>query len=178
MGDKKLIEQYLQWNQNSLQELLEKHLQKLYSACYRVCLNETDAQDIAQEVIIKIIKNLKKFQFQSDFSTWYFRIAYNESINFLKKKKIIFDIDDETYEIASDENIEKEIETRLSNEEITQQINSLPLIERNIILYFYYDNLKIKEISHILQLNENTVKTKLSRAKMKLKYKLESLWKK
>lgn len=51
------------------------------------------------------------------------------------------------------------------------------MIDRNIILYFYYDELKIKEISKIMDLNENTVKTKLSRIKKSLKPNLEKLWK-
>jgi RNA polymerase sigma-70 factor (ECF subfamily) len=50
-------------------------------------LDENDTNDITQNVLLKIIKNLKKFNFDSEFKTWYYRIAYNESITFLKKKK-------------------------------------------------------------------------------------------
>jgi RNA polymerase sigma-70 factor (ECF subfamily) len=177
MTDKILIQHYLSWDEWALEKLLEKHLQNIFSACYRVCLDETDANDISQNVLIKIIKNLKKFWFKSEFSTWYYRIAYNESINFLKKKKWHVDIDLVENSIPYHEDVWKQIDEKILNKQVTAEINKLSLIERNIILYFYYDDLKIKEISEIVDLNENTIKTKLSRAKKKLKYNLELLWK-
>lgn len=85
MQDIKLIKKYLSWDEKSLEVLLEKHLQNIFACCYRVCLDEDDANDVTQNVLIKIIKYISKFSFKSKFNTWYYRIAYNESITYLKK---------------------------------------------------------------------------------------------
>jgi RNA polymerase sigma-70 factor, ECF subfamily len=173
MRDIELIHKINSWDDNYLNELLERHLQKIYQACFRVCLNESNANDITQNVVLKIIKNLSKFQNKSEFSTWYYRIAYNESITFLKKNKINIEFDelenviiDETTDFYDSDNKQKK-------QDINVAIDSLPLLDRNIILYFYFDNIKIKEIAEILQLNENTVKTRLKRAKDKLQSHLQ-----
>lgn len=94
MQDFQLIQQYLAWDERSLEILLKNHLQRIFWACFRVCKNEQDANDITQNVLLKIIKNLKNFQQVSSFSTWYYRIAYNESITFIKKKPWNQDIDE------------------------------------------------------------------------------------
>lgn len=174
MEDRKLIERYLSWDKESLEKLLGKHIQSIFVSCYRVCLNENDANDITQNVLIKIIKNLDKFSFKSEFKTWYYRISYNESITFIKKNKENINIEDVENKLIYEENAWKQIDKKYLKENITIEINKLPLIDRNIILYFYYDDLKIKEIAKIMWLNENTVKTKLSRAKKKLKPNLKN----
>jgi RNA polymerase sigma-70 factor (ECF subfamily) len=165
MSDKKLIEHYLSGQEDCLDTLLEKHLEKIFWACYRVCLNEQDANDICQNVLIKIIRHLPKFKWNSNFTTWYYRIAYNESINYLKKIKNHTDVNEVENVLPSDENIWEDLIKKDIKQQVNNQISALPLIERNIILYHYYDDLKIKEISKIMKLNENTVKTKLSRSK-------------
>jgi RNA polymerase sigma-70 factor (ECF subfamily) len=148
-------------------------LQKIFQACFRVCLNESNANDITQNVVLKIIKNLSKFQNKSEFSTWYYRIAYNESITFLKKNKINIEFDELENVIIDETTDFYDSDNKQQKQDINKAINSLPLLDRNIILYFYFDNIKIKEIAVILELNENTVKTRLKRAKNKLQSHLQ-----
>lgn len=173
MEDNNLIKKYLLWDENALEILLEKHLQSIFSACYRVCLDEIKAQDITQNVVLKIIKWLPQFSFKSEFKTWYFRIAYNESITFLNKNKILEDLWDYEESLSFENNFWKGIDDKEVAKKVTIEINKLPTIERNIILYYYYDELKIKEISEIMWINENTIKTKLSRTKNLLKTNFE-----
>lgn len=165
MEDEILIKKYLSWDEKSLDVLLRKHLQSIFSISYRICLDYDDASDICQNILIKIIKNLKNFQFKSQFKTWYFRIAYNETINYLKNKKININLEKiENYDLNK-EKIDENLSKKELKKKLTDTINKLPLIERNILLYYYYDELKIKEISYIMQINENTIKTKLKRSK-------------
>jgi RNA polymerase sigma-70 factor (ECF subfamily) len=88
-----------------------------------VCLDETQANDITQNVVLKIIKNIHKFEMKSEFSTWYYRIAYNESITFLNKIKHHVEYDEvENYLIDENTdfyNIDKQIEQK----DINQSIN-------------------------------------------------------
>ncbi len=121
--------------------------------------------------------SISKFSFKSKFNTWYYRIAYNESITYLKKNKWLSSIEDIENKLVFEEDIWKRIDNDVLKNKVTIEINKLKMIDRNIILYFYYDELKIKEISKIMDLNENTVKTKLSRIKKSLKPNLEKLWK-
>ena len=172
MQDSELISQYLAGRQDCLDILLEKHLQKIFWACMRVCLDKQDANDVTQNVLIKIIKYLKDFKQTSSFSTWYYRIAYNESITYLKKKKWDIDIDEFIEVLPSNDDTPRNIDAKILSEEVTQTIHELPLIDRNIILYYYYDDLKLREIANIMDLNENTIKTRLSRAKKILSTKL------
>jgi len=168
MSENILLREAISWDKIALEKLLSTHLQKIYAACYRVCLDEQDAHDITQNVLIKIIKHIQDFWERSSFSTWYYRIAYNESITYLKKQKWHTPLEDIEFSLESDEDIVNEIDSQILEEYVTREIHTLPLIERNIILYFYYDELKIKEIAEILNMNENTIKTKLSRAKKHL----------
>lgn len=168
MSDKDLIVWIHRGNEDYLNILLEKHIDNIFKSCYRVCLDETQANDITQNVVIKIIKHLHKFEMKSEFSTWYYRIAYNESITFLKKQKHHIEYDEvENYLIDENTNFYN-IDEKIQQKDINQSINSLSTLDRNIILFFYYDDKKITEIAEILDLNENRVKTRLSRAKKKL----------
>ena len=178
LDDEKLIKKYIDWDKKSLEKLLGKHLQGIFNMCYRYSLNEDDSNDITQEVCIKIVKNLSKFKFKSSFKTWVYRITYNETINYLKKNKQNLSFEEESYKIESINTPEKELEKKEIYKIITKEINKLDETSRNIILMYYYDDLKIKEISQIIWINENTIKTKLKRAKQFLKPKIEKLWEK
>lgn len=168
MSDTDLILWIQNGHQDYLNILLENHIDNIFRSCYRVCLDETQANDITQNVVLKIMKYIHKFEMKSEFSTWYYRIAYNESMTFLKKQKNHIEYDEvENYII--DENTDfYQIDKDIQEKDITDSINTLNVLDRNIILYFYYDDKKIREISEIMELNENTVKTRLSRAKKKL----------
>lgn len=173
MNEQELIQKIKNWESQYLETLLENHLQKIYQACYRVCLDETNANDVTQNVVIKIIKNIWNFKQESNFSTWYYRIAYNESINFLNKQKTSIQIDEIENKIIDEDTDFYSLDKKEIKQDINQLINSLPVIDRNIILYFYFDELKIREISEIMNMNENSIKTKLSRIKKHLQPLLE-----
>ena len=68
-------------------QLVQKHQQKVYYQIKRMVLNHADADDIAQLVWIKVWNKLDGFKMESEFSTWIFRIAYNETLNFIQKQK-------------------------------------------------------------------------------------------
>lgn len=175
MSDSELIKSYINdWDKNALNCLLSEHLQKIYASCYRVCWNEQDASDITQNVIIKIIKNIKKFKQESKFSTWAYRIAYNESIDFLKKNNRYTQLnyEENLWDIESENNYE-DIDKQEMKTTLDSVLTRLNPLDKSIVLYFYYDNLKIREIAEILNENENTIKTRLKRVKIKLKNQLE-----
>lgn len=87
--DKNLIQQYLKGDEKSLEILIARYLKLIYSFVYRNVGSAGDAEDITQEVFVRVWKNIKKFDQKRNFRPWIFQIAKNASIDFLRKKKSI-----------------------------------------------------------------------------------------
>lgn len=132
--------------------------------------NEEDIQDIIQETMLNAYKNIKKLKDPSKFKSWIIKILINNCNKYYKKKKILYNIDDyniETYRDILKYNHDKAlVEDTLTFYEIIQE---LKYDERIIIVLYYGERYTTKEISQILCINENTIKTRLARAKEKIK---------
>lgn len=132
-----------------------------------------DAHDLTQETCLKIMKHIRNFERKASFRTWAYRIAYNESLQFLRSRREHVDLDVvEPYLGATDD---YGIDERDRGILVRSTIDRLSETDKSIILFYYYDELKIREISDILEINENTVKTRLSRSKKFLQAHLEHL---
>ena len=88
-SDQQLVNDYLKGDENSLEVLIKRYLKPIYSFVFRYVGDSQEAEDIAQEVFIKVWRNLKKFDQNRSFKTWIFSIAKNTSIDTFKKKKAI-----------------------------------------------------------------------------------------
>ena len=88
-----LIDRFLTGDRASLEVLLEKYLQGIFAICFRICQDTDDANDITQDVCMKIMKYLQGFKRESELKTWIYRIAYNESLHFLRSKKEYIDLE-------------------------------------------------------------------------------------
>lgn len=121
------------------------------------------------------MKHIGLFKKESELKTWIYRIAYNETLKFLQSKKEYIDL--EIVEPYLGQVDSYDIDSRDAEVVVLSSIDRLPPIDKSIILFFYFDDLKIREIADIMQMNENTIKTRLSRAKLFLQPYLETLWK-
>lgn len=137
-----------------------------------------DREDICQDVFIKVYQKLNTFQFKSKLSTWIGNIAYNTSINFLQKKRNVLLSDllsanqEASFidELESDYNNPEQIIIKQENiVELNKNINKLPELQKSILLLFYKDELSVEEISRILEMPINTIKSHLFRARKSLK---------
>jgi RNA polymerase sigma factor (sigma-70 family) len=86
-SDDILIDRFLAGDTPSLEILLERYLQGIFAICFRICQDTDDANDITQNVCMKIMKYIGGFKRESELKTWIYRIAYNESLYFLKSRK-------------------------------------------------------------------------------------------
>lgn len=171
--DNILIDRTLGGDIDSFEILLGRYMQGIFSVCFRVCQDPDDAHDITQNACIKIMDHLADFKKEAEFKTWVYRIAYNESLQFLRSKKEYIDLEIvEPYLGKADE---YDIDQRDMECRVRQSIDKLPPIDKSIVLFFYYDDLKIRTIAEIMDMNENTVKTRLTRAKQFLQPFLEPL---
>lgn len=128
------------------------------------------AEDVFQEVFYKVIKNYHKFNHQSSEKTWLIRITINTCKDMLRTswiKRVT------TFGVLQDSENEYEkpydIEKKETNKELYELIQRLPQKYKEILLLFYYKDLTYEEISEILQIPEGTVRSRLSRAREKLK---------
>ena len=133
-------------------QLLRKHQQKVYYQIKRMVLEHADADDIAQLVGIKVWNKLDGFKMESEFSTWIFRIAYNETLNFLQKQKKqstrLSNDDLFTYENASGSSDEpKTTEIQIALESAIKQ---LPEKQRIVFMLRYFDGYEYEKIAGIM----------------------------
>lgn len=127
--------------------------------------------DIFQEIMIKIYRNLHNFNPAYPFKPWIYKITKNHCINFIKnKKEKIYSAKEIDYDKVND-NIDPEKEL-IRDEifvEIEQFLNSLQASDREIFYLRFYENLRHKNISEIMDININTVKSRVRVIKLKLK---------
>ncbi len=141
--------------------LVRENQQQLYWQIRKLVLSHDDADDVLQNVFIKIYRGLPKFKGDSKLSTWMFRIAYNESMTFLKKKSKIVHINSAEMQDYLVQQLEADV--YFTGDEIQLQLQKalarLPDRQREIFNMRYYDEIKFKDIAHILELSEGAVKS-------------------
>ena len=139
--------------------LVKQYSEKLYWKVRRIVLSHEDANDVLQNVFIKVWSNLQNFQGKSSLSTWLYRIAVNESLDFLRKQKLADKVStDEDDSVASrlmsDEYFDgDEVQTRLQEE-----VARLPEVQRTVFNLKYFEEMKYSEISQILNTSEGALK--------------------
>ncbi len=141
----------------------------MYSICRKYINNSADAEEILQDSFVKAFLNIKKLKNNEKFGGWLKRITINQCINFLNKKKIIF----ENYDtIKDDESNWKEstiTDSEINPELIKKAVERLPEGCRIILNLHLLEGLKHKEIASMLKISESTSKSQYQRAKQLLK---------
>lgn len=139
--------------------LVKQYSEKLYWKVRRIVFSHEDANDVLQNVFIKVWSNLQNFQGKSSLSTWLYRIAVNESLDFLRKQKLADKVStDEDDSVASrlmsDEYFDgDEVQTRLQ-----EAVARLPEVQRTVFSLKYFEEMKYSEISQILNTSEGALK--------------------
>ena len=139
--------------------LVKQYSEKLYWKVRRIVLSHEDANDVLQNVFIKVWSNLQNFQGKSSLSTWLYRIAINESLDFLRKQKLADKVSaDEDVSVASrlmsDEYFDgDEVQARLQ-----EAVARLPEVQRMVFNLKYFEEMKYSEMSQILNTSEGALK--------------------
>ncbi len=142
-------------------DLLDLYQERLYWHIRKIVLTHDNANDVLQNTFIRIFKGIKNFQEKSTLHTWMYRIAYNESIRFLEKNKIktlvSLEQDNNSYinNLKQDEYFNgDEIQLKLH-----QILSRLSDNQKRVFQMKYFDDLSFREISEILDISENTLKS-------------------
>jgi len=187
LSDKDLINEYLQGNSLAFEELIYRYDRFVLITALQFCGNENDAKDIYQDVFIRVINGLPKFKFQSEFSTWLYRITVNVCLTHsskvqMKKEEYLSSIDNEDDEnnlseifIADDGEYSPELNAENSDisEKIGDAINYLSPKERMCFILKHYSGYKIREISKMMKCKDGTIKKYLFNGIRKLRHQLK-----
>jgi RNA polymerase sigma-70 factor (ECF subfamily) len=150
--------------------LLIKYQQKIYWHIRRMVINHDDADDLVQDVFIKIWKNLPGFRNDAQLYTWMYRIATNECITFLNKKKQKNNIplDDVDYELADTLSSSDQFTGDQIQKKLQQAILTLPDKQRLVFNMKYFDDMKYEEMSDVLGTSVGALKASFHLAVKKI----------
>ena len=145
----------------------------VFSVAYRVTGNSQDAEEVTQDVFLRVYRKLGTFAFKSAFSTWLYRIAMNTAINLYRKKSkergknLSFD-DGIASEKCSEGGAGREIERQENEVLVRSMLESLTEGQRACVVLKDIEGLKYEEVATVLGINLNTVRSRLSRARERL----------
>lgn len=166
--DYSIIRRFLEGDNSAFQVLVRRHKEKVRNIIYITMNNSALVDDIAQDVFITVYRNLKYFRFESQFTTWLYRITVNRCKDYLRKmnvRKIFFPVED-GMEISDHS-------TPVENNEISKivmdAISKLPIKLRMPLIMKDIEGFSYQEISESLKCEMGTVKSRIFRGREKLK---------
>lgn len=167
--DSELIKLVLQDNQQAFAHIIDKYKVKLYSYLYRMIGDKETAQDLAQEVFTKVYYHLHKFELDSNFSAWLFRIAHNACMDELARKRKQPSFAKAEIEQQDDLTPERLVLKRERQDILQAHMKTLPEEYQVVLLLRHTQELSYQEISEILGVSVNIVQVRLHRARKKLR---------
>lgn len=182
ISEKELILKAKEGCEDAFEEIIKLYQQKVCSTIFYMVKNENIVEDLAQEVFIKVYKNISKFNEESSLYTWIYKITMNTCIDQIKKEKKItyistyVETDEGDLEMQLEDEkqrVDEILENKIRKESLRKAIKSLPAEQRALIVLRDVRQFKYMEIAEILKLNLGTVKSKISRARQALKECLE-----
>ena len=189
LNDTDLIVQAQKGDQSAFEELVYRYDRNVLSIALRYALNEDDAKDLYQEVFIRVYRGLKSFRFQSEFSTWLFRITTNVCLTYKSRSKEHLKIsinsnynsDDEEdktmKELVYDGSSPEEISSGSDlGDLVNAAVETLSPKQKMTFILKHYEGYKIREIAEMLNCKEGTVKKYLFDAIKNLRKKLSPVY--
>ena len=167
--DSHIINRVLDGDMDSFRTLMDSYSQRVFALVVRIVDNEADAEEITQDVFLKVYKNLARFDGRSMFSSWLYRIAYNESISHTRKGRREVAVEESLLRAVSDSTVDALLDSgdaRLAA--LPEALDRLGAEERAIITLYYMEGLPMKEVADIMRISESNAKVRLMRTRKKL----------
>ncbi len=165
LTDYQLIKQFLSGKQSSIEVLINRYKDKVYTYIVLIVKEEQVAEDIFQDTFIKVIRSLKqgKYKESGKFVSWVIRIAHNLIIDYFRKEKQMNMLSNDSYESDvfnttkfSDKNVEDELVDNQITEDVKSLVEELPEDQKQVILLRHYGGLSFKEIADQTNVSINT----------------------
>lgn len=165
--DTVLVRRSLSGDTRAFESLVEKYQTPIYNTAFRLVQDAADAQDVTQSAFLKAYEKLSSFDPARKFFSWLYRIAVNESLNFIDHRKHREPLNDT---LAAEEEAAEEILGRQEKERWVQEgLMQLKVEYRTVIVLKHLQGLSYTEISQILEISEKKVKSRLFSARMMLR---------
>ncbi len=152
--------------------LVERYKHMVYTLAVRMLRNHEEAEEAAQDTFVRVFNGLKAFEGNAKFSTWIYKIAYNQCLDYIKRRKkpegILLSFTGNEAKWATGPEIDERYEEDSLKYKVKRALNSLQEEDGLIISLFYMEGLPIKAISKILGIRANATKVRLHRARKRL----------
>ncbi|WP_309241939.1 sigma-70 family RNA polymerase sigma factor [Brevibacillus daliensis] len=161
-------------NEQVLKEWISNHHDLVFRTAFYYVKNKSTAEDIAQEVFVKSYEKLDSFRGDATPSTWLYRITINTCKDYLKSwtyRKVLYT--STFFENRSSHSVENQVLEQFQNDELLQTVMALPTKYREVIVLYYFEEMKTSEIATLLQLKESTIRVRIARGIEKLRKSLK-----
>jgi len=143
-------------------ELYDAHVRAIYDFIYYKTHHKETAEDLTSETFFKALRSIRQFDQTRSFKTWVYAIARNSVIDHYRKSRPTQDIDD-VWDIASDDDIERDVDTKLMLQEVEKHLAKLPQLQRDILILRLWQEMPYREIAEIVGKSEANSKMIYSR---------------
>lgn len=173
ISDRELLELCGSGNNSGYSLLYQRYSKAAFNSIFRIVNDREDAEDILQEVFLKVFSEIRSLKNTDSFGGWVKRIAINHSLNFLRKKKVYFsEIEDDKMLDDKDDELEEKLALEFRIEELQNAIAELPVQIRTIVNLLLFEEMPQEEIAKSLNIPAGTVRSYYHRAKKKIFEKL------
>ena len=171
-NEKELIKRIAEGETELFSHIAEHYAQAVHTLIIRIVGSVEDAEELTQDVFLRVFENLPYFNHKCSFSTWLYRIAYNCAISFTRhKRQQYLQIDENRLRLVDDVEVEQ-IEAIADNEQkldaLARAIQQLNAEERALVTLFYYEERSVSECAEIVGQSHNNIKVRLHRIRKKL----------
>jgi RNA polymerase sigma-70 factor, ECF subfamily len=185
-SERLLIERCKQGERQAFDELVRKYEKRVYNLAYRLSGSYDDANDISVDAFVRVFQAIKMFRGDANFSTWLFRIVTNVYLDRRKRTRNkqhlsleeVIDVEESTVTRQVEDpgpTPGAVVEQKERAQLIQSAIVSLPTDQRTMIVLYHTEGFSYEEIASVLELPIGTVKSRLNRARLKLREKLEPI---
>ncbi len=170
--DQYWIDETIKGNMNAYSSLIDAYKHMVFTLAVKMLRNREEAEEVAQDVFVKVYQSLNTFKGDSKFSTWLYKIAYHRSLDYLKKQGRHLKtsaIEEFTgQQLPSYENTMEALDASDRRTIIKKAIEELPQDDAIVITLHYFEELSLKEISEVMGIAADTVKVRLFRSRKRL----------
>ena len=173
--ERDLVQQLQAGDEVAFRELIDRYQSKVYRLAYGILRNRDDADEIAQQVLVKIYFSVKGFDARSSLYTWIHRIAVNECYQFLRKNRLKLSYESDSAENTISVRVQMARDPRPTCDRVVVQrdllnrlLERLPEEERHLLLLKELEGYSVAQLSEETGLNENTIKVRLFRTRQRL----------
>jgi len=183
LNEEQIVVELKKGNYIIFSEIVDLYKRRVFSMTYKFTNNYDEAQDLAQDIFLKIYKELGGFRFESKLSTWIYRVSINMCLDWKRKNSRVKVInltgmskgndEEPTIDIIDDSPLPEEKLIVLEDKQLVHKvIYQLPDIYKAVIIMYHFNNMSYSEIAQTLDIPEKTVETRLYRGRRILKEKL------